>query len=154
MLIERLRLKNILSFRDTTVKLGKLNVLIGPNGVGKSNLIEVIGVLQALPSGLVPVILRTGGIRQWLWMGQDLPITATVECGLRLRKDRRVSALNYELQLSGDANGGYAVQEEKLNGYFSRSSVEASVFINGSEQPPTSMNMNRSESLFSQFKNP
>ena len=31
MLIEELRLKNILSFRDATIKLGPLNVLIGPN---------------------------------------------------------------------------------------------------------------------------
>ena len=52
MLIERLRLKKILSFNDATIKLGQLNVLIGPNGVGKSNLIEVIGLLQAAPNGL------------------------------------------------------------------------------------------------------
>ena len=64
MLIEQLRLKNILSFRDTTIKLGNLNVLIGPNGVGKSNLIEVVGLLQAAPTELAPVILRGGGIRQ------------------------------------------------------------------------------------------
>ena len=37
MLIEKLRLKNLLSFRDATIELGPLNVLIGPNGVGKSN---------------------------------------------------------------------------------------------------------------------
>ena len=40
MLIERLKLKKILSFNDATIKLGQLNVLIGPNAVGKTNLIE------------------------------------------------------------------------------------------------------------------
>ena len=43
MLIHRLELKNLLSFRDSTIELGPLNVLIGPNAVGKSNLIEAIG---------------------------------------------------------------------------------------------------------------
>ena len=154
MLIERLRLKNILSFRDTTVKLGKLNVLIGPNGVGKSNLIEVIGLLQAAPTGLASTILRTAGIRQWLWMGNELPMTATIECRLRLPRDRHEGLLSYQLQLLGDENGGYAIQDESLTGYFSRSSMEADVFFQGSEKPPTRMGVNRSESLLSQFKNP
>ena len=47
MLIKRLELKKLLSFRDSAIELGQLNVLIGPNAVGKSNLIEVIGLLQA-----------------------------------------------------------------------------------------------------------
>jgi predicted ATP-dependent endonuclease of OLD family len=49
MLIKRLTLQKLLSFNDTTVELGHLNVLIGPNAVGKSNLIEVISLLQAAP---------------------------------------------------------------------------------------------------------
>jgi predicted ATPase len=57
MLIERLRLKKILSFHDATIELGQLNILIGPNAVGKSNLIEVIGLLRAAPNGLAPAIL-------------------------------------------------------------------------------------------------
>lgn len=48
MLIQRLTLKKILSFNEATVELGPLNVLIGPNAVGKSNLIEV----QAAPGSL------------------------------------------------------------------------------------------------------
>jgi predicted ATPase len=67
MLIQRLTLKKLLSFSDATVELGQLNVLIGPNAVGKSNLIEVIGLLQATPTSLEAAILRGGGVRQWLW---------------------------------------------------------------------------------------
>ena len=48
MFLKSLKLKGILSFRDTELELQPLNVLIGPNGSGKSNLIEVIGFLQAL----------------------------------------------------------------------------------------------------------
>jgi predicted ATPase len=61
MLIKRLTLKKILSFNEATVELGPLNVLIGPNAVGKSNLIEVIGLLQAAPNSLATAILRGGG---------------------------------------------------------------------------------------------
>jgi hypothetical protein len=59
MLIERLRLKNILSFRDTTIELGPL---------------------QAAPSDLDWAISLAGVARQWLWPGDDLPVTAAIEC--------------------------------------------------------------------------
>src|ERR1017187_4731743 len=51
MLIKRLTLKKILSFNETTVELGQLNVLIRANAVRKSNLIEAISLLQA-PNGV------------------------------------------------------------------------------------------------------
>ena len=73
MLIKRLTLKNILSFKETTIELEQLNVLIGPNAVGKSNLIETIGLLQAAPTGIEGQILRGGGVRQWLWLGDREP---------------------------------------------------------------------------------
>src|SRR5579863_2611258 len=102
MLIERLRIRNILSFRDATVELGPLNVLIGPNAVGKSNLIEVIGLLQALPTGLAMAIFQGGGIRQWLWLGDLLPVQASVECGFRLRNDNQFAPFSYELAILGN----------------------------------------------------
>jgi hypothetical protein len=37
--------------------------------VGKSNLIEAITLLQAAPTGIESQILRGGGVRQWLWLG-------------------------------------------------------------------------------------
>lgn len=58
MLIKRLTLKKILSFKKTTVELGPLNILIGANAVGKSNLIEAISLLQAAPNGIEGQILR------------------------------------------------------------------------------------------------
>lgn len=85
MLIKRLTLKKILSFKETTVDLQQLNVLIGPNAVGKSNLIEAISLLQAAPTGIEGQILRGGGVRQWLWLGDSEPVElAEVECELTL----------------------------------------------------------------------
>src|ERR1022692_2365103 len=83
--IKRLTLKKILSFKETTVDLGPLNVLIGANAVGKSNLIEAISLLQAAPTGIEGQILRGGGVRQWLWLGGREPAQqAEVECELTL----------------------------------------------------------------------
>jgi predicted ATPase len=69
MFIKRLGLKKILSFNDAGIELGQLNVLIGPNAVGKTNLIEVLGLLQAAPDSLTTAIIRGGGARQRLWLG-------------------------------------------------------------------------------------
>src|SRR4051812_16606345 len=41
------------SIRDQTIELGRLNVLIGANGAGKSALLEAIGVLGAAAYGRV-----------------------------------------------------------------------------------------------------
>jgi predicted ATPase len=155
MLIERLRLQNILSFRDTTVKLGQLNVLIGPNGVGKSNLIEVIALLQAAPTNLATAILRAGGIRQLLWLGDDLPLTATIDCDFRLQSGSHAGSLPYRLQVTGNQNGHYAVSEESLGDYFMRSTGgDATVRAQGLKKPATQMKVGLNESLLSQFKNP
>jgi predicted ATPase len=84
MFIQRLTLKKLLSFNDATVELGQLNVLIGPNAVGKSNLIEVIGLLQAAPTSLAAAILRGGGVRQWLWLGDAVPSPIASIAGARM----------------------------------------------------------------------
>jgi predicted ATPase len=44
-----------------------LNVIIGANASGKSNLIEVIGLLQACPTNLLRAINQGGGVKEWLW---------------------------------------------------------------------------------------
>ncbi|HWT66922.1 MAG TPA: AAA family ATPase [Terracidiphilus sp.] len=49
--IKSIRPVNLLSFGPDTeeIELRSLNILIGANGSGKSNLIEVIGLLSRLP---------------------------------------------------------------------------------------------------------
>ena len=51
--IERLELKDILSFgpESPPIELGPLNVLIGPNASGKSNLIRALHLLSRVPNG-------------------------------------------------------------------------------------------------------
>ena len=81
MLIQRIKLKNILSFGPDAqnLELKPLNVLIGPNGSGKSNLIEVIGLLKAAPSNIVKPIRDGGGVVDWIWRGFPGARSAQVE---------------------------------------------------------------------------
>jgi predicted ATPase len=72
LLIEQLTLTNILSFgpEPETVTFGPLTVLIGANGSGKSNLLEVIDLLRNAPVDLLKPIREGGGIEEWRWKGQ------------------------------------------------------------------------------------
>ena len=79
--IQTIRLKNILSYgsSDDEFPLKPLNVLIGPNASGKSNLVEALSLLAAAPGDLQATIREGGGIRDWLWKGAPRRAMATVE---------------------------------------------------------------------------
>ena len=79
--IQTIRLSNILSYgsSDEGFPLKPLNVLIGPNASGKSNLVEALSLLAAAPGDLQATIREGGGIRDWLWKGTPRRATATVE---------------------------------------------------------------------------
>ena len=79
--IQTIRLNNILSYgsSDDEFPLKPLNVLIGPNASGKSNLVEALSLLAAAPGDLQATIREGGGIRDWLWKGAPRFATATVE---------------------------------------------------------------------------
>jgi len=80
-LIRSLLVKNLLSFgrEERRIRLEPLNVLIGPNSAGKSNLIEVLGLLRATPKDLGVPIREGGGIVEWLWKGGEANPVATIE---------------------------------------------------------------------------
>lgn len=62
MLIREVHIKGFKSIVDQTVHLGRVNCFIGANGVGKSNLLEALGVLGAAAAGRVDdeAIIRRG----------------------------------------------------------------------------------------------
>jgi predicted ATPase len=79
--LKSLRLNGILSFPPDSepFELQPLNVLIGPNGSGKSNLIEGIELLHATPTGFASAIREGGGVREWLWKGDDATGAGTID---------------------------------------------------------------------------
>lgn len=78
---QTLRLKNLLSYGPDgrEIDLKPLNVLIGPNASGKSNMMEALGLLRATPSDLTAPVREGGGIGEWLWKGAATPPVAEIE---------------------------------------------------------------------------
>jgi predicted ATPase len=72
-LLHSIRLKNLLSYgsEGVTLELEPLNVLIGPNASGKSNLIEAISLLAAAPRDLLKPLRAGGGTAEWIWKGSE-----------------------------------------------------------------------------------
>ena len=62
---------NLLSFGPDTseISLGPLNLIIGANGSGKSNLIEIVGLLRSSGTSIADVVRRGGGFSEWIWKG-------------------------------------------------------------------------------------
>lgn len=80
MLIKKICLENFLSYgHKVEVPFGSLNVIIGANGTGKSNLIEALDFLHNAPTELLKPIREGGGISDWLWKGSDVTPVASIE---------------------------------------------------------------------------
>jgi predicted ATPase len=93
--LKSLRLDGLLSFPpgSEAVPLAPLNVLIGPNGSGKSNLIEGIELLHATPTGFASAIRDGGGVREWLWKGDQSKGTGSIEARIDLEPRSRVTKI-------------------------------------------------------------
>ena len=110
-LIRTIRLDNILSYgsSDAEFELEPLNVLIGPNASGKSNLIEVLSLLSAAPTDDLQLPIREGGgVRNWLWTGATTPAPATVDVTIEYSGEQ---PLRYRLSFTENANGFKLLEE-------------------------------------------
>lgn len=82
MFLKEITLENFLSYgKKTTLPLNNLNILIGTNASGKTNLIEAIDFLHHAPTDLLKPISGGGGIFDWLWKGdlKNPNVDASVE---------------------------------------------------------------------------
>ncbi len=162
-LLHSLSLENLLSYGPRGVKLDlePLNVLIGPNASGKSNLIDAISLLAAAPRNLQTPIRQGGGAEEWLWMGADAnewaQIAVTLKHTGRGKTDRRLS---YELDLTLTKTR-LTVLNENLRGpegvYLSREfAVSADLWAGvGSSSPKqTTLEVDPQQSILSQFRDP
>ncbi len=71
MKITELKVRGYRSLRDVVWRPGDLNVLIGPNGDGKSNLLGVLQLLNAAANGrLSKWVQQEGGMLPMVWDGQ------------------------------------------------------------------------------------
>ena len=95
--IRSIQLQNILSYGPDTPKfdLGPLNIVIGPNASGKSNLIEALSIVAAAPKDIQAPLREGGGIQEWTWKGASRPPVAAVQ--LVIGPPNRQIPLSYEI---------------------------------------------------------
>ena len=119
-LIERIRLKNILSFGEEgqEITLEPLNVLIGPNGSGKSNLIEVLGLLHAAPTDLAAAIRAGGGASEWMWKGEEVSVFPTAEFGVTAQDSMEFdnNSVSHHLEFTDYGQHHFSILGESLEG--------------------------------------
>lgn len=98
--IKQLKLRNFLSYGSEggTIDLEPLNVIIGPNASGKSNLLEVFNLFKSLPGDLGVPIREGGGIEEWLWKGDATTPTADIEAIINYPDG--LMPLRYKLQFT------------------------------------------------------
>jgi predicted ATPase len=112
-LLHSLDIKNLLSFgsEGVSLELGPLNVLIGPNASGKSNLIETISLLAAAPRDLLVPIREGGGVLEWLWKDEEKP-----EAELRVKLSTGKGDLLYWLSFTSVRSRFHLIGERLEHG--------------------------------------
>ena len=169
-LIRTIRLDNILSYGswDGAFNLEPLNVLIGPNASGKSNLIEVLSLLAAAPGGdLQSPIREGGGVPEWLWKGATRLGRATVDINVEYPGNR---PLRYRLtftetgarfKLVDEAIGNEKTEKESKDPFLFYRNQEGRARLSvlspdetRSSQPLTQEELNQDQSILSQRRDP
>ena len=116
-MIRRLHVRNFKSLRDLDLPLGPLNVLVGPNMAGKSNILDVFVFLyevlfpEAGTQGIAYAFAQRGGANEVVWKGGDDKLISFV---LEGDHDEPDSRYEYTLQLIAGAGNSVTVQNESL----------------------------------------
>jgi predicted ATPase len=107
--VSRLTVRGFKSIRSLeSLELGRLNVLIGANGAGKSNLMGVFRMLSAAANGRLQTYVREQGGADALLYG-GLKRTSQLEVGLRFAGDD-----GYRVLLEAAAAGALVFAGEEL----------------------------------------
>ncbi len=94
--LKRLHLENFRSIQNADIEFGRLNVLIGANGSGKSNLISFFKMLNEMAQGrLQEYIARTGRAQSILHFGPK--VSSELKARLKFQIDEE--ARTYSLKL-------------------------------------------------------
>lgn len=92
-MLTRIEVEGYRSVKDLWLKLSNVNVLVGPNGCGKSNLYRALWLLHAAAAGeFAQAIAAEGGMPSALWAG------SRGKGPVRMRIAVRLENVQYELE--------------------------------------------------------
>lgn len=115
-MIKTIRIKNYLSLKDVTLKLGLRNILIGPNMAGKSNVIDSLRFLTSLAIfGAKKAFMDRGGFGEVVWKGaNDDRITFEVTAEVPTQNPEIKETYDYAIIIQGSHTGLINVESEQL----------------------------------------
>ncbi|MGF6771440.1 putative ATPase [Paraburkholderia sp. GAS199] len=97
------------SLRDLIVPLGRLNVITGANGSGKSSVYRALRLLaETARGGVIVSLAREGGLQSTLWAGPERFSRAVLEGEHPVQPLRRKEPVSLRLGFSGE-QFGYAI---------------------------------------------
>jgi predicted ATPase len=104
-----LAVSNYRSLRNVIVPLGKLNVITGGNGSGKSNLYRALRLLADTAQGrVITALALEGGFQSTLWAGPEMISQAVRRGDFPVQGTRRKRPVSLRLGFAGD-EFGYAI---------------------------------------------
>jgi predicted ATPase len=108
-MLHTLAVENYRSLRSVVVPLGRLNVITGANGAGKSNLYKSLRLLaDTATGGIVSSLAREGGLGSTFWAGPEKLSRDMREGRVPVQGTRRKEVVRLKLGFSGD-DFGYCV---------------------------------------------
>src|SRR6516165_10571920 len=105
-----LAVSNYRSLRNVIVPLGKLNVITGGNGSGKSNLYRALRLLADTAQGrVITALALEGGFQSTLWAGPEMISQAVRRGDFPVQGTRRKRPVSLRLGFAGD-EFGYSIE--------------------------------------------
>lgn len=101
-LIRHLTLQNFLSYGPEGVSLDllPLNVLIGPNASGKSNLLEALAIFRAAAGDLQAAVREGGGIGEYLWKGSSTSSRGVIQATVSEPEPFLTDVISHRIELA------------------------------------------------------
>jgi predicted ATPase len=111
--VERCRISGFKSIRDADIALGPLNVFIGANGAGKSNLASFFALLRdSLDGRMDGHVGRGGGPNAFLYLGSR--VTSEINCALTVTTEAGRGTLYQRLEFQAPDNLIYGRNHAKI----------------------------------------
>ncbi len=113
--IEKISINGFKSIRELKeLELRDLNIIVGANGSGKSNFVQLFQLLMAMTrKGMQKFILENGGADNFLHNGPKNTSAITVECEFESHSEHRAGTNFYRFELSPTVGETFLVSEER-----------------------------------------